>query len=142
MSKALKFISRTLLGLFFVVVGLDGFFNFLPLAPMPDKANALIAALIDSGYMWQLAKGTMIGAGALLLVDVFTPIALIALAPVVLNIFLFLFFLNPKELPIGVIIGVLELVVTWFYFDSFAGILKFRPASLANDNKTSTAASN
>jgi putative oxidoreductase len=98
-----------------------------PLAPMPDKATALVAAMIDSGYLWQLAKGTMVVAGTLLLVDLFTPIALVALAPVVLNIFLFLLLLNPQDLPIGFIIGILELVVAWFYKESFIGL--FSPRS-------------
>lgn len=126
--KSILVLSRTLLGLFFVVVGLDGFFNFIPLAPMPDKATALVAAMIDSGYLWQLAKGTMVGAGTLLLVDLFTPIALVALAPVVLNIFLFLLLLNPRDLPIGFTIGILELVVAWFYKESFIGLFSPRPS--------------
>ena len=50
---------RILLGLIFLIYGLDGFWHFLPPHQMSEQTNAFIEALIDSGFIWSLMKGTI-----------------------------------------------------------------------------------
>src|SRR5688572_27791919 len=92
-KKKLPTVARIILGLIFFVFGLNGFLHFAPLPPMPEKATLFLGALGASGYMFTLIKATEILVGAALLANRFVPLALVVLAPVVLNIALFHVFL-------------------------------------------------
>ena len=76
-------IARTLLGLVFVVFGLNFFFHFLPMPPMEGAPAAFMGALFATGYMFPLIKGTEVVAGAMLLGNRFVPLALTLLAPII-----------------------------------------------------------
>jgi len=120
MSKKEKFmnklplIARLLMGLIFFVFGLNGFFHFLPMPPMPEGAGAFMMGLKGSGYFFPFLKGTEIVCGLLLLSGAFVPLAIIVLAPIVINIFLFHAFLAPSGLPLPIIIGLLEIYLAFF----------------------------
>ena len=75
--KIVILIARLLLGLTFVVLGLNGFLNFLSMGPMPTGlAGQFISALILSHYFWVVAALQLAG-GALLLVNRYVPLALV-----------------------------------------------------------------
>jgi len=42
-------ITRVLLALILVIFGLNKFFNFLPMPPMPEAAQGFMGALIETG---------------------------------------------------------------------------------------------
>src|SRR5258708_24968663 len=106
--KILTLIARLLLGLIFVVLGLNGFLNFLSMGPMPSGlAGQFIGALVLSHYFWVVAALQVAG-GALLLVDRFVPLRLVLLGPVNVNILLYHVFFNPAGIGFGlVVIGLL-----------------------------------
>ncbi len=83
--------GRVLMGLIFLVTGLNGFLNFLPppKTPLPAGAVAFAGAMLKTGYLFQLVAGTQVIVGALLLSNRFVPLALALIAPVVVNIVLF-----------------------------------------------------
>src|ERR1700733_9388905 len=54
MSTKLSAVARVLLGLVFVVFGLNGFFGFLPVPAHPGAAGAFLGALGATGYMFPL----------------------------------------------------------------------------------------
>ncbi len=87
--------SRYVLGLIYLVFGLNGFLQFLPMPPLPEGAMAFMGGLAGSGYFFPFLKGTEVIAGALLLAGFAAPLALVILAPITLNIFLFHLFLTP-----------------------------------------------
>ena len=116
-------VPRIVLGSIFLLYGLDGFVHFMPPYPMSAQARVLISALTDSGFLWQLMKATQITAGILLLADLYVPLALVLLAPIVTIIFCMHLFINPAGLPIGSAIAVLELVLAWFYREYFRSVL-------------------
>jgi putative oxidoreductase len=87
--------SRLLLGVIYFVFGLNGFLQFLPMPPLPEGAMSFMGGLASSGYFFPFLKGTEVVAGLLLLTGFAAPLALIILAPITLNIFLFHFFLTP-----------------------------------------------
>jgi uncharacterized membrane protein YphA (DoxX/SURF4 family) len=98
-------IARVLLGAVFVVFGLNGFLHFLPQPPAPPRAMAFAGALAGSGYFFPLLKATEVIAGALLLLG-FVPIALVLLAPIVVNIVAFHLFLAPGNYAVvGLVLG-------------------------------------
>ncbi len=105
-------IVRVLLGLIFVVFGLDGLVHFMPLPPMPPPARAVIDVLMSYG-IFQLAKGIEIAAGLMLLANVRVPLAVLLLAPVVVNIAWFDAALDPMSLPVVVLLVGLMAMVAW-----------------------------
>ena len=118
-------IARVLLGLAFTITGLDGFLHFLPqpTTPPPEGAMALAIALMKSGYMVPLIKGTELAAGLLLLSNRFVPLALVLLAPVVVNIVAFHAFLAPEGLGLAIALLGIELALAWAYRAAYRPLL-------------------
>lgn len=121
-------VARVLLGLVFFVCGLDGFLHFLPQpTEMPSEgAMAFGMALMKSGYMFPLIKGTEVAAGALLLANRLVPLALVVIAPVVVNIFAFHAFLAPSGLGLAAVIVALELILAWVHRAAYRPLLALR----------------
>lgn len=111
---------RSLLGLIFLVSGLNHFFPLIPLPPEPPRAISFFGALTATGYMWPLIRGTEIVAGALLLAGLLVPFALVIIAPVIVNIVALDLFLGPRNLPTSLFVASLEIVLVWQYRASFA----------------------
>jgi uncharacterized membrane protein YphA (DoxX/SURF4 family) len=121
--KKLPLIARILLGLLFFVFGLNGFLNFIPTPPMPEKMAAFANGLAASGYFFPFLKGTEVLCGLLLLSGAFVPLALIVLAPIVLNILLVHIFLEPSGLPMAIVISVLMIYLS-FFADPYRTVVK------------------
>jgi len=113
-------VARVLLGLLFFVFGLNGFLHFMPNPPPTPAAGAFFGALIATHYMFFLIFGTQVVGGALLLIGVAVPFALVLLAPVVVNILFFHIFLSPDLLPMALLVAALELFLAWYYRAAFA----------------------
>lgn len=120
--------ARVLLGLVFFVCGLDGFLHFLPqpTEPPSEGAMALAVALLRSGYMFPLIKGTEVAAGALLLANRFVPLALVVIAPVIVNIFAFHAFLAPSGLALASALVALEIALAWAHRSAYRPLLTAR----------------
>ena len=104
---------------------------------MPDKAVAMMQGLMATGYFFPFLKGTETVCGLLLLTGAFVPLALVVLAPIVLQIFHFHAFLEPSGLPVALLIGAL-LVYLAFFSAPYSAIVKqiFRcPMKEAMDSK-------
>jgi uncharacterized membrane protein YphA (DoxX/SURF4 family) len=128
-SRRAPTVARCLLGTVFFVFGLNGFLNFIPPPPagsMPAGAAAFGAALLHTGYLFQLLKGTEVLAGALLLSNRFVPLALAVLAPIVINIFAFHAFLAPSGVVIAATVVALEIYLAWAYRAAFKPMLHSR----------------
>jgi putative oxidoreductase len=120
--KIVTLIARILLGLIFVVFGLNGFLNFLSMGPMPTGlAGQFMGALLLSHYYW-LVAGLQIAGGALLLANRFVPLALVLLGPVIVNIICYHVFLNPSGAVPAAVVTVLWLIVFYGNRQHFSGI--------------------
>ncbi|HJT81070.1 MAG TPA: hypothetical protein VJ719_07730 [Chthoniobacterales bacterium] len=117
---------RILLGLAFVVFGLNGFLHFIPGSDQmpPGQAGAFIGAMDTTGYFNVIAILQVAG-GICLLTGRLAPLGLTLLGPIVVNIILFHVFLYPPGLPIAVVFAVLSLFLLWIYRFKFPAI--FRP---------------
>ncbi|MEP6911880.1 MAG: hypothetical protein ABI923_03950 [bacterium] len=117
--KIVTLIARLLLGLVFLVFGLNGFLNFLSMGPMPTGlAGQFIGALFVSHYLWVIAALQVVG-GALLLVNRYVPLALVLLGPVIVNILLYHLFLNPSGAPLAIVVTVLWVIVFYSPANTF-----------------------
>ncbi|MCB0350732.1 MAG: DoxX family membrane protein [Bdellovibrionales bacterium] len=117
MKTKMPIVARIILGLIFFVFGLNGFFHFIPMpAEVPEKIMTFMGGLMSSGFFIPLLKGTEVVCGALLIVGAFVPLALVVLAPIILNIFLTHAFLDPNAFAItlATVIGLLEIYLAFF----------------------------
>jgi len=126
-------IARILLGLVFFVFGLDGFFHFIPQPTEPPSEPALSFAmgLLKSGYMFPLIKGTEVAVGALLLSNRFVALALVVIAPVIVNIFAFHAFLAPSGIVIAGALVVLAAYLAWVHRGAYRPLFASRAATVA-----------
>src|SRR3974377_2297706 len=90
-------IARYLAGVIFLVMGLNGFLNFIPLPPPTGIAAQFMAALYVSHYLWVIFAFQVI-AGVLLLANRYVPLAVAVLAPVIVNILTFHATMQPSGL--------------------------------------------
>src|SRR4051794_4978407 len=104
MKGKLPLAVRILLGLVFFVFGLNGFLHFIPNQAMSGTAAAFMGGLAAAKYMFPLIKITEVVAGIMLLAGMYVPLALILLAPGIVNIVLFHAFLAPSGLPVALVI--------------------------------------
>lgn len=118
--------ARLLLGLVFLVFGLNGFFSFMPHPPLPDAAAAFMGGLAGAGYFFPLLKATEVLCGLALLANRFVPLALTVLAPVLVNIVAFHVFLAPGGLPVALFVLALELYLAFAYRAAFRSVLQAR----------------
>jgi putative oxidoreductase len=124
--KIVVLIARLLLGLVFVVFGLNGFLNFLSMGPMPTGlAGQFVGALVLSHYFWVVAA-LQIAGGVLLLVNRFVPLGLVLLGPIIVNIVCYHVFLNPTGAVPAVVVTVLWLIVFYAKRQYFSGIFAQR----------------
>lgn len=123
-------VSRTLLGLGFVVFAANYFIPFLPNpgAP-PAKAMPFLVGFAGSGFL-TFVKIIELGAGLLLLSNRFVPFALALLAPILVGITLFHVLLAPAGLGVVIALLVLELITAWTYRDAFRPMLRARTESV------------
>ena len=88
MKQQLKHIPAYLLALVFVVFGLNFFLNFIPMQTMPGDAGTFGGLLYTSGYL-KVIKILEVSIGLLLVLPKTRALALLLIAPIVVNILLF-----------------------------------------------------
>lgn len=125
--KVLPAIARILMGLAFLIFGLNGFLHFIPQPKeMPEHIASFMGAFMKSGYMFPLIFGTQLLTGILLLINRFVPLALALIAPVIVHIIAFHLFMDPKNIGPGVVVLLLELYLAWSYRSAFCPMLAAR----------------
>jgi putative oxidoreductase len=120
--KAAVPVTRILLGLIFVVFGLNGFLLFITPPEHTPLGNAFINLLVTTGFMY-VEKSFEITGGALLLLDLYVPLGLVVLAPIVVSILLFHLLMERNTLVIGVVPFLLWVILAWAYRKQFTPLL-------------------
>jgi putative oxidoreductase len=124
--KIVTIIVRTLLGLCFVIFGLNGFLHFIPMGapPPPDSpAGQFFAAVSTTGYMKVVFLCQIVG-GLLLLFNLFPVLGLAILCPIVFNIVLFHATMAPSGMATAIAVAVLTLILVWSYWDHYRHLLR------------------
>lgn len=116
-------IARVLLGLGFMIFGLNGFLNFMP-APkdLPQDMLTVMGGLMKGGYMPVISADEILVA-VLLLVNRFVPLALALLAPIIVGILTFHIAVAPASIGPGIFVTLLELYLAWSYRKAFCPML-------------------
>jgi hypothetical protein len=119
--KIASLVARLLLGLVFLVFGLNGFLHFIK-APMPTGiAGQFVAAIFASGY-WVVIFGVQVICGALFLLNRFVPLALVLIGPVIVNILATHALMGAPGLPMAIVVAVLWAIVAIRNKQHLAGI--------------------
>ena len=118
-------IARYLMGVIFLVFGLNGFLHFIPLPPPSGVAGQFMGALYVSHFLWVIFAFQVIP-GVLLLVNRYVPLALAVLAPVIVNILCFHALMAPSGLPLAIVVAVLWVLVFIEVRSAFAGLFQSR----------------
>jgi len=118
-------IARFLLGLIFLVFGLNGFLHFIPSTLPSGMAGQFVGALAASNYLVVVFLLQLVSA-ILLLVNRHVPLALTLLAPIIVNILLFHILMAPSGLILAIVVTVLWIVVFLSVRSAFAGLLQQR----------------
>src|SRR6516225_2628100 len=119
--KYIVTISRILLGLIFVVFGLNGLLRFIPTHQLRGVAGQFIGAIFAS-HFYTVVFITQIISGLLLLANRYVPLGLILLGPVIVNILGFHIFLSTTNLPLALLVTALWLIVFFPVRSAFSGV--------------------
>src|SRR5215472_1319625 len=118
-------IARYLAGVIFLVMGLNGFLNFIPLPPPGGIAGQFMGAMYASHFLWVIFAFQLVAA-VLLLVNRYVPLAVAVLAPVIVNILCFHAFMAPSGLPLALFVAVLWAVIFVDVRPAFSGLFQSR----------------
>ncbi len=120
--KIATHIARVLLALALLFAGLNGIFPFLPQGPLPTGlAGQFLGALMQSHFFLPVAI-LMVVAGVLLVVNIYVALALVLVAPILVNILLFHTFMNPGGIAPGLVLTVCWFLVAFRVRHAFAGL--------------------
>ena len=123
--RTASLIARSLAGVIFLVIGLNGFLNFIHLPPPGGIAGQFMGALYASHYLMVISAFQVIAA-VLLLVNRYVPLAVAMLAPVIVNILSFHALMAPSGLPLALLMAVLWAVIFVDLRPAFSGLLRPR----------------
>jgi hypothetical protein len=109
--KYINLIPAYLLALIFIVFGANFFLHFLTMPPMAGDAGTFAGILYTTGFL-TIVKVLEITVGAILLFNKTRPLALLLIAPIVVNIFLFEILIAHKP-GIGVLILIINAIAIY-----------------------------
>jgi putative oxidoreductase len=120
--KHIVTISRIMLGLIFVVFGLNGFLHFIPTPQFQGVAGQFLGAIFSS-HFYIVVFLTQIVGGLLLLANRYVPLGLLLLGPVIVNILGFHIFMAKTDFPLPVAAALLWLISFFRVRSAFSGAL-------------------
>ena len=122
--KIVTLVARILLGLTFLVFGLNGFLHFLPMGPMPQgTAGQFVGALAATHYI-HLISGIEVISAILFLINRYVPLALTLIGPILVNILCFHGFMAPSGIGPGLFVTLCWIIVYVRHRSAFAGIFQ------------------
>ena len=133
MKKWVGLLARTVVGAIFLVFGTNGllglFFGYTFIEMSSPEEGSFIAQyfnVLAGSYILKTVKIIEVLGGFMLLSGVFLPLGAVLLAPIVVNIFLFHFTLEPGEMAMAVLLLAGEGLIAWAYWDYFKSLFHIR----------------
>jgi putative oxidoreductase len=119
--KVISEIPSYILAIIFLVFGLNGFLNFIPLPPPEGDSATFFGVLYTTGYI-KVVKVLEIIFAILLLIPKTRPLGLILLMPIIVNILLFEL-LVAKTPGLSVFMFIIAVIGLYFYRDKYSSII-------------------
>jgi putative oxidoreductase len=126
MKKWSILISRYLLGIIFLVNGINMFAQFMPLPnpQQPDLAQRFLNILHEAGYFYPILGLAKILTALALFSNRFLPLMLVVMFPVTLNGILFHFRMDPQMTPVALIVGLMQVYLIYVNKDKYLPMLE------------------
>jgi len=121
--KIAMIIVRTLMGLLFIFGSVTYFLNLIQAPPMEGALKSFNEGLGASGYFFNLLKATELVCGILLVTGFFVPLALVILAPIIINILAVHIFLDRSGLPVAAFLVLSAIFLAYYYRKAFTPLL-------------------
>jgi hypothetical protein len=121
MKKVLDLLPSILVGALYLFGGLNFFFNFTPMPPMPGNPGVYMGIMMSSGMMTVVKVLEIIG-GVLILVPGKRALGLTILTPISVNILLFELCLAHQP-GVGIALMVLSAIIAYQEKDKFKALL-------------------
>lgn len=125
-SGRLALVLKLLLAINLVVFGLNKFLMFLPDLRLSPAATVFFEQLFASGYLMQLTGTVEIAVAVGLFFHQSAPVALIALAPISVNIVAFHLFLDPSTIVPALVVATMNVALAYLYRSRFAALIESR----------------
>jgi putative oxidoreductase len=127
--KIVSTIARILLGIMFVVMGINGFLLFMPPPPvLPELMTQFSTAMFASHYMW-MTSGVQVICGVLLLFNRYMLLTIVVLAAVLVNIITLHITMYPQGLPMAFVAVILWFLAAWPLRAQFAPLFAAKVSS-------------
>lgn len=123
--KVAMIIVRTLLGLLFLFASVTYFFDLITPPPMEGAIKTFNEGLAASGYFFTLLKATELICAVLLLTGRFVPLALVVLAPIIINIFMVHLMIERTGLPIAIFVVAAAAFLAYCYREAFRPLFTY-----------------
>jgi|SRR6476620_7371056 putative oxidoreductase len=117
--RVVVIIARILLGLMFVVFGLNPFLKFLPMPPLTGVWGQFLGALVVSHFVWFVGAVQVIS-GVLFLINRYVPLAIALSGPVIANILAYHLTMQLGGAQLAVLATICWVILFWRYRNSFA----------------------
>jgi hypothetical protein len=111
--KIVTTIARYLLGLMFLVFGLNMLIPFIPMGPMPTGLAGQFTVALFAAHYFYVVGTVMVISAVLLLLNRFVGLGLTLLGPVLFNILTFHALMNPSGIGMGAFATLLWALVAW-----------------------------
>lgn len=121
-ENKIQMAARYLLGILLVVMGLNGFLQFMD-PGMSESGKKAMGSLIQLGYLLPMVKGLEVLIGLSLLANRFVNLALVVFASIAVNIILFHIFHAPATIAGGLVVTLLGLYLGISRIDQFKTLL-------------------
>lgn len=119
MNSKFTTILRLSLGIALLIFGVNKFFPFIPIFDVAPAAANFIESLESTGYVLYMVALLEIIIGLLLVIKKWVPLALILLAPIALNIFLFHIFLDVSGIAVAIVIAAINAILIYKYWKAY-----------------------
>lgn len=126
--KIVALIARLLLGLVFLVFGLNIFLHFIPMGPTPTGPMGQFTGALFVTHYIQIVGIFQVVPAILLLINRYVPLALTLLGPVIVNILITHILMAPSGLPIALLVTLLWLLVAYRNRAAFLPLFQQRVA--------------
>ena len=117
--KIAMVIVRTLMGLLFIFASITYLFKLYPQPELTGSVKIFSDGMEASGYLMVLVKVIELACGIAFVSGRFVTLAAVLIAPIIVNIFCFHAFLDPKGLPAAVFLVLGNSFLGYYYRENY-----------------------
>lgn len=107
------------MGLLFLFASISYLFNLITPPELTGNVKLFMDGLMATGYMMTLIKVTELVCGVAFVTGYFVPLAAVIISPIIVNIFLFHYFVEPSGMAMGIFLVLGNAFLGYYYWDRY-----------------------